>query len=392
MQHGKFFRYIALFLLLTSIYACKDGSQKGGALQERLTRKKAEFQKLRSEIDSIQRRLARSDSGKGKEARKVLVRTKELAPEHFEHSFTVNGAVKADQEVLLSPERQGVIEKILVEEGDRVQKGELIARQRGSVLRTKLSEVRTRYEHARTLYKKQKRLWKDKGIGSELDYLNAKNKMETLREKKRSLQEKLDMTRIKAPITGVVEELRLKEGAFAAPSKPIAHIVGVDELKVVADLSERYLPKVEEGDSVDISFPVLGLHLRRPIRSLGDRIAPQDRTFEARLRIQNTEEHSIKPNLSADLRFTDFRTDSARIIPSGIVQSDPKGDHVYVVTSADTVDKRYIELGVSQNGKSLVRKGLKFGDRVVVAGYGGLSTGTPVREEKAISAHNRKGE
>jgi multidrug efflux pump subunit AcrA (membrane-fusion protein) len=130
--------------------------------------------------------------------------------------------------------------------------------------------------------------------------------------------------------------------------------------------------------------------MKRPLQSLGDRIDPQDRTFEARVKLRNTEHRAIKPNMSAELRFTDFRTDSAMVVPSGIVGSDPEGDHVYVVAS-DTAQKRYIQLGPSQGGRSLVAKGLDFGERVVVAGQSELSDGMSVRQEgKKVASEPEK--
>lgn len=374
-------RYIPFLFALVMLVGCKERQEKGDKkLRSELASKKERLKRLREEVDSIEQRLARSDSGKDGKGHQILVRTKEMKPVPFDHYFSVNGAVKADQEVLLSAERQGVIKEILVEEGDRVEEGQLIARQNRSVLESRLREAKTRYRHAKTLYQKQKRLWKEKGIGSEMEYLNAKNSMETLREKKSSLEEQLEMTRIKAPIDGVVEELRLKQGAYAAPSNPIAHIVGLEKLFVEADLSERYLGKVHKSDSVKVSFPVLGLRFTRAIHSLGDRIDPQDRTFEARVRIHNTKERTIKPNLSAELRFTAFKTDSALLLPSGIIQSDPEGDYVYVVAPSDTARKRYLGLGPSQNGRTLVKSGLETGERVVIAGYDQVVDGVAVRE------------
>lgn len=380
-----------MFLCLLLMGACQQGSQKDELTRKKLTSKKQELRTLQGEVDSLEQALQGGDEQKRK-GRSVLVRTRKIEPLSFEHTFKVNGSVKADQEVLLSAERQGKLESIHVEEGDRVEKGQLIAEQSQKILRSRLQEVKTRYEHARTLYKKQKRLWKEKGVGSELDYLNAKNKMETLGDQKRSLEEELEMTRIEAPITGTIEELRLKKGAYAAPSQPIAHLVGLKDLVVEADLSERYLSKVNRGDSVDIRFPMIDLHYERPITSVGDRIDPQDRTFETRIKLRNNEGRDIKPNLSARLTFTALRIDSARVIPSGIVQSDPKGDHVYVVSPSDTAKKRYIQIGPSQNGNSLVEEGLDLGEKVVVAGYDDLSDGTAVREEEEMSAERRSEE
>lgn len=376
----RFLRHTSFFLLIPLVFSCNTGEEGDDtALRDRLASKKKEYRQLQNTIDSLEKRLLDSNEQEG---RRILVRTRKLQPRRFEHRFMVNGSVEAVQEVLLSAERQGKLEEILVEEGDHVEKGQLVAKQSQDVLKSRLREVQTRYEHARTLYQKQERLWKEKGVGSELDYLNAKNEMEALAAQKRSLEEELEMSQIRAPISGTVEDLRLKEGAYAAPSSPIAHIIGLEELSVEARLSESYLSKLSKGDSVLVHFPMLDLRFERPIRSLGDRIDPQDRTFEARIRLRNTEDRSIKPNLSARLHFTDLRMDSAKIIPSGIIQSDPEGDHVYVVTPSDTARKRYIELGPSQNGKSLVREGLAFGDRIVVAGYDELSEGAAIREEE----------
>jgi RND family efflux transporter MFP subunit len=384
----KSFIYLLPLTLFFASTGCRTGNEDGKAARERLATKKEQYRRLRAEIDSLEERLELSDSSAGK-GRRILVRTRELEPQRFEHGFKVNGSVKAEREVLLTAERQGTLQEILVEEGDRVQKGELIAKQDQDILHSRLREVTTRYEHARTLYQKQERLWKDKGVGSELDYLNAKNEMEALRAQKRSLEEELEMSRIEAPIDGTVEELRLKEGAYAAPSKPIAHIIGMEKLSVEADLSESYLSDINEGDTVTVHFPMLGLEFERPIRSLGDRIDPQDRTFKARIRLENTEDRAIKPNLSARLHFTDLRVDSARIIPSGIVQSDPKGEHVYVATPSDTARKRYIEVGPSQEGRSLVKKGLELGEKVVVAGQDELRDGAAIREEEGSNANRR---
>ncbi len=393
MEPFKSILYPPFFFILFTLVGCQGAGETGDKkLKAELSKKKVRLKELQEQVDSIERRLNRTDSGKGSKGPRVLVRTKRMEPVPFSHYFHVTGAVKADQEVLLSAERQGVLKEILVEEGERVEEGELIARQNRSVLESRLAEVEARYQHARTLYKKQERLWKEKGIGSEVEYLNAKNRMETLRQKKISLEEELEMTRIKAPITGVVEELRLKQGAYAAPSSPIAHIVGLEKLFVEADLSERYLGKVKVGDSVKVSFPVLSISFFRGIHSLGDHIDPQDRTFEARVKIRNTEERIIKPNLSAELRFTSFKTDSALLVPSGIIQTDPEGEYVYVVTPSDTAKKRYVELGPSQDGRSLVRKGIEGGARVVVAGYDQVTDGAAVREQEGMTAQRRSGE
>lgn len=377
-----------LLIAFLFVSACGLSSQEEEAPEKILEQKKEELRKLEKEVEELEEKIAASDTGEDGKDRKVLVETKRMKARRFEHFFKVNGSVIADHEVLLSPERQGKIEEILVEEGDQVEEGDLIAKQSQKVLRSQLREIRTRYQHARTLYEKQERLWKEKGVGSEMDYLNAKNEMESLRAQMNTLEEELEMTSIESPIDGTVEEVRLKKGAFASPSTPIARIIGLEDLSVEADLSESYLNKIHKGDPVWIGFPRLDSSFVLEVSSLGDRIHPENRTFKVRVDLQNTPERSIKPNLSATLRFRDLNADSAMVVPSGVIRSDRKGDFVYLVSPSDTAQKQYIELGPSQEGRSLVHTGLNSGDRVVVAGYDRLSKGMAIREEK----NEKKGE
>lgn len=379
-------------LLFAFLMACEGKVEESReAVEEKLGMKRTELRELQEEISTLEDSLESYETGDG-EGKGIdpLVRTRSLEPTLFEHFVKVNASVEADNEVLLSSERQGKLQKVLVEEGDEVSKGQTVAVQSQAVLRNQLQEARTRYEHARTVFEKQERLWKEKGIGSEMEYLNARSEKETLHSRVRSLEEELEMTEIVSPIDGTVEEVNLKEGAFADPSRPIAHIVGLEKLFVKADLSERYLNRIGEEDSVEILFSDLGMRFIRPIHSLGDRIHPQDRTFKVRVRLENTEDRAIKPNLSATMRIRDLKVDSAMVLPSALVSSDPEGDFVYLVRDDDTAEKRYIELGPSQGANSLVREGLDPGDDLVIAGYGRLSDGMKVRKEEVENESNAK--
>lgn len=384
------FGILALAFFLLGSCGERGGEEKGQTFEEKLAHKKSTLRDLQKEISALEDSLRGSRDKEGEEGRKALVRTRTLRPSLFEHFVSVNASVEADKEVLLSSERQGKLEKLLVEEGQRVRKGEKVALQSQALLKSRLKELRTRYQHARTVFEKQERLWKDKGVGSEMEYLNARNEMETLKAQVASLEEELDMTEIRSPIDGIVEEVRLKEGAFADPSRPILHIVGLEKLFVKADISERYLNRVHEEDSVEIEFPELGERFVRPVHSLGSRIHPQDRTFKVRVRLKNTESRSIKPNLSAKMRIRDMKEDSAVVLPSALVGSDPEGDFVYLVAKDGTAKKRYIELGPSQGDRSLVKKGLEFGEKLVTAGYDQLSDGMAVKEEEKDQNKNPK--
>ncbi len=374
-----------LILLLAFLSACsakeKNGEEAG--TKKELASKKEKLEQLRQEVRALEQAVAENDTTRTD--RTVLVELKPMEPTPFRHHFEVNGTVEADKDVMVSPETQGKLDRILVEEGDRVQKGDLMAVQSTTVLEQQLEEVGTNLEHARVLYEKQKRLWKEKNIGSEVEYLNAKNRKESLEQKRNTLKEQLEMARIKAPVSGVVEDIFQKEGAYSSPAQPFARVVNLRDLYINADVSEFYLPKVNVGDEVGVEFPNLGVSMEAPIHRTGDVIDPQNRTFTVRLKIRNVKSDLIKPNSLASLKVTDFATDSALLVPSGIIQQDLKGDYLYVKGKGEdgnVAKKTYVTTGMSQKGRVMIEEGLKAGDEVVVMGYDQLTNNTSIREKQ----------
>ncbi len=349
-----------------------------------LKEKKGEMSRLKEEIAELKEKVERSDTASTKE-RGTLVELQELTPRTFVHSFRISGTVEAENAVVVSPESQGNIKEIHVEEGDRIEKGALMGKLNTAGIREQMEEVRTKLSHAKTVFERKRRLWKEKGIGSEIDYLNAKNNKESLEARLASLRKQLDMSRISSPVSGIVDKVRVKKGQFSGPGQPFAEVVNLDRLSIEADVPEKYLPRVQEGDTVALFFPSLGIRKRTPIRHVGNRIDPRNRTATIHLEIDNDPEWTIKANALAEIRVRDRVIDSTHVIPSRIIRNDLEGDFIYTTKRTDGGDlvarKSYIKTGMSQNNKTRIRSGLKTGDRVVVKGYDDLVDMAPIREK-----------
>ena len=157
---------------------------------------------------------------------KIAVEVKNMAYQTFSHYFTANGSVEAVKEAFISPELGGRIKSIMVNEGDRVIKGQLLATLNSNVIERGIREVQTGLELARTIYKKRLGLWEQK-IGSEIQYLQAKNNKESLENKLKTLEAQLEMSKIKAPISGIVDEIAKKEGELAMPGLLLIRVVNL---------------------------------------------------------------------------------------------------------------------------------------------------------------------
>ncbi len=310
----------------------------------------------------------------------VRVSVKKLSPVTFEHFFLANGAVEAVKDAFISPEINGQVKKIHVKEGQRVKKGQLLVSLNSDVTRNTIAEVKTGLQLARTIYEKRKGLW-EKKIGSEVQYLQAKMEKESLEHKLKTLQAQLAMANITAPINGIVDEVSNKEGELAVPGMQLIRLVNLQKVYINADVSEAYLPKLEKGAPVHVTFPSYpDIAVDSIVHRTGHVVKAQNRTFLVQVLLDNSDER-LKPNIVALLKMKDFSAENALVVPSIIIKNDLQGSYLYVVErnkGKNLARKTYVTPGVSEGSNTMVTKGLKPGEQVIVEGYNLVKNGQEV--------------
>lgn len=310
----------------------------------------------------------------------LLVEVKEMQYEKFEHFFLATGSVEAVNEAFISPEINGQVKKIHVQEGDAVRPDQLLVSLNSSVIESTMAEVKTSLELARTIYEKRRGLW-EKKIGSEVQYLEAKANKESLENKLKTLEAQLALTRITAPIAGVVDQIALKEGELAAPGQLLLQLVNLDEVYVNADVSEAYLAKIHKGEPVQVTFPAYPeLVVNTAIHRTGNTINPQNRTFEVQILLDNRGKQ-LKPNMIAILKLKDLAVKQALVVPSIIIKNDMQGAYLYVaVQEADQwlARKTYVKPGMSESSLTMIEEGLQPGQRVITGGYNLVKKGAKI--------------
>jgi RND family efflux transporter MFP subunit len=367
-----------IVVLVLSLVACSQEANDEESIRKEINTLEKEKKELESKIKGLEEKL---EELTGEEmAFSIPVAVKMIDYEQFNHYFEVRGLVEAINESFISPEINGRIVSINVKEGDRVRKGQLLASLDSEITQNNIDEVRVQLEHAETVYQKQKRLW-DKKIGSEIQYLNAKNTRDNLQNRLETLKAQKDMTQIKSPIDGVVDDIFMKAGEIAMPGRELMRVVNLQELYVNADVSESYLASVSGGDLVELSFPVYPeIIMEVPVFRIGNVIDPENRTFRLQLKINN-QGTKLKPNILSIIRINDFSSPSALVVPSKVIKQDMNGYYLYVVEEDDNKmvsRKVYIETGMSYNDETMVFDGLDLGDRVIIEGFNQVSDGSPV--------------
>lgn len=367
-------------LALVALVSCGGGNElelKKQSLEE----KKMAFSKLENEIKMLEAEIAELDTTqKVDEAVGILVAVQELTLSNFNSFVEVNGTVQAEELANLSPQQGGQITSISVEEGDQVTKGQVLAQLNTGIIQRNLEELENGIALARTVYERQSRLWEQK-IGSEIQFLEAKNGLESLEKKKAVLLEQMSMSTVRAPFNGVIEKVWQEVGELGAPGQPIFTLVDMRNMKVKADISERYAGSVKKGAKVEVDFPALGTSVEATIRTIGNVINPGNRSFFVEVEVPNTDGF-LKPNGVATIRIKDFEADSAMVVPAIAIGKDAKGDFIYTISNQNdelTAQKTYIVSGRSSGGNTIVKNGLEIGDKVVVQGFNEIANGDLVR-------------
>ncbi len=370
MKQIAFMITVALLVASCSSTPVSDEQSKRKELQEY----KKQLNGLEEKIEALETELQGTDTEESLE-----VKVTRLDSQRFEHFIDVTGKVEAEQDVNVSPETAGIIETVMVSEGQRVTKGQVLGRLKTEALERNLEELNIQWELAKTNYQRQKNLW-DQNIGSEMQYLQARTNKESLQKRMAGIQAQMEMAEIKAPVSGVVDILFQKKGEMGSPQTPFAKVLNIDKIKIYADVSESYLTKVKKGEKVKIFFPALGRTRDAYIRQIGNTIDPNNRTFRIRIDLDNPD-NMIKPNLVSVIQIRDYLAENAIVLPSLFIKEDFNGEYTYIAEntqSASRAKKVYIKTGLSNNNMTEVVEGLSAGMKVISEGHSQVVDGTLV--------------
>ena len=369
MRHLKYFSAIGMVLILGF---CRPPGDK----QAQLNRLEARRDALTEQIEKLKAEIGQEGNGALQPVKTANVMAAAVGRGLFQHFIQVQGTVESDNNIQVAPMSSGLVTKIHVSSGDRVREGTLLAELDGSILESSIAEVESGLVLARTIFERQERLWKQ-NIGSEIQYLQAKNNKESLEKRLETLKEQYKLTKIYSPIDGTIDEVIIKEGEMAAAGMPALRVVQLSNLKILVDLSEVYIARVKRNDRVRVNFPVIGKELELKIDAVSQVIDSNDRTFQIEVKLPRSET-GIKPNMLAVLIINDYSNPEALVVPANIIQKTEDERFLFVArkTNGDWIaEKRIVKTGeTSENGMEVL-SGLEEGEYVVTLGFQNLADG-----------------
>ena len=372
MKTRLYFNILLAIVVAGLLVACSAASNDDKKVQ--LEKLKAQQAKLSTEVKKLEEEIAKENpTAVTVKAKDVAVA--QLAPRPFDYYIQTQGAVEAVDNILVSARTMGVISQVFVKEGDIVSTGQTLAQIDNSLIVRNIEEMKSALGLAKTVYERQKNLW-DQKIGTEVQFLQAKNNKENLEKRLATMNEQLDMSRIKSPINGSVDEVSLKIGQNAAPGLPAFRVVSNDKLKMKANVSEAYVTSINKGDKVSLTFSDISKTMEARVTFVGRTINQLSRTFAVEVALPASEE--LRPNMTGVLRVIFKSVPSAIVVPVNVVQ-DVNGQKIVYIAEMDgnqmVARKKVVEVGGVYSNHVEIKSGLKAGDKIITIGFQGLNDG-----------------
>ena len=379
-------------LLITGFLISCGGDKKTASIDKAIAAKDINKLKeariaIQKEYDIIGAQLVQIDAALSEldTVKKVaLVTTTTIKDTAFTHYIDIQGNIETKENVIIYPEFSGTLTQVLVTSGQKVTKGQLLARIDDGGLSNQLAQMETQAALAKTTFERQQNLWNQK-IGSEIQYLQAKTNYEAQLKAVAQMKAQLAKTIVRAPFSGVIDEVITEKGQVVAPGQPLMRIVNLSNMYVASNIPENFIGKIKNGASVEVFIKSIGKTVTGKVRQVGNYINPNNRNFSIEIAVPN-QDNLLRPNQVAVLKIADYTKANAVLIPESIVTENASGEKiVYTINSQSkkaVAVKKAVKTGLTSGANIEVLEGLTTGDVVIIEGARSVQDGDAVEVVK----------
>ncbi len=377
--------YISLLSLL--ITSC-GGDSKTASVDKAIESKnvatiKATRAEIQKQYDAIGAELAKLDLAIAEldTVEKVaLVSTAIVKDTTFTHYIDIQGNVDTRQNLIIYPEFSGVLSQVYVKTGQKVSKGQTLAKIDDGGLSNQLAQMETQAALAKTTFERQKNLW-DKKIGSEIQYLQAKTNYEAQMKAVAQMKAQVAKTVVRAPFSGIIDEVITDKGQVVGPGQQLMRIVNLSDMYVSANIPESFIGKIKVGAIVDVQIKSIGKTYQGRVRQVGNYINPNNRNFSIEVAVPN-KDNLLRPNQVAVLKIEDYKKPNAILVPESIVTENAAGEKIIYTVDTSSKEpkavKKTITIGLTSGSNVEVKSGLNKGETIIIEGARSIQNGDQV--------------
>jgi membrane fusion protein (multidrug efflux system) len=310
-------------------------------------------------------------------------------PRKGEMASTYSGTapLEAERKAFINPKVRGEIRAVLVDEGDRVREGQVLARLDGDQLRLELAQAEAQLRRLERDYQRNVELQK-RGLVSATAFENLKYELDAARATWELAKLQLSYTEIRAPIAGTVTQKTdiVKVGNTVVPAGGVIQnadsalfaIEDLDSLIARISVPERELQRLSTGQSAELAFDAVpGRRFAGEVVLIRPAVDASTATFQARVRVRDPD-GLLKPGMFGRVAIVYERKPDALQIPRAALLDGDGPPRIFVVEDGKAVE-REVKLGLGNGAWVEVVAGVAEGEEVVVVGQGALRPGSAVR-------------
>jgi membrane fusion protein (multidrug efflux system) len=312
------------------------------------------------------------------EETKVPVSVEEVARGSVSSYVTATSNLVAENEVQVLAEAEGRVEKLLVEEGESVRKGQLLASLVRDDAQIAYDKAEVRLANAQSVFERAERLGKE-GLITEEELDRSKMEHRVAEQELAEAKWRLEKTEIRSPFDGRLTTRNTTLGQHVRPGDELFTVTDFDPLISRIFLPEKDIIGLAEGRSVRITLKAdESIEFQGRIRQISPVV--DTATGTVKLTIEAKQPPSaVRPGGFVNIAIVRETHENAILLPREAVIRELQSAHVFVIKDDDTAERRDITLGMEEEDLMEVISGLDSGERVVVAGQGGLKDGTAIK-------------
>jgi len=274
----------------------------------------------------------------------------------------------------------GQVEKVYINEGQKVKKGQLLAELNNSNYQSMYQMSLAKEKQAYDAYNRLSDLYK-KGSLPEIKYVEIQTGVEQACSATQIALKNLNDCKLYAPMDGIIGKRSIEPGMSVMPAITVFKVVKIDKVYVKVSIPENEISSVKTGDKAEISVTALdNQQFEGSIEEKGVMSNPLSHTYEIKIALRNLEE-KLMPGMVCKVMIQNNTATNQVVVPSNVVQIDKYGQkYLYVAdTNTNKAEIKYVKVGSPYRNGVIVTTGLKAGDQLIVEGYQKISENTTIQ-------------
>jgi membrane fusion protein (multidrug efflux system) len=289
-----------------------------------------------------------------------------------------SGTIEPDNTAQIGFAVPGVVSNILVQEGQHVVQGQLLATIDATEYANALAIANAGLEQAEDMHKRLDGLYK-KGSLPEKDYIDIKTKVAQARAQKSISAKRIQDSKLYAPMSGIISGKMIERGSTAAPGVPAFTIIKTDQVYARVSVPESEVGAMKNGMEVSVLIPTLGESFSGKIGIINPQADAISKTYSVKVKLGNPAGRLL-PGMIAETKVNTGKAVNAIIVPAPAIIRDADGITYVFLASADkkAIRKRVTVGNVTGDNEVIITDGLGTGDKIVTAGQTRLKDGAAI--------------